>query len=208
MNRKQDGRIEIAEGVSYWRASQEPLSADVGVIEGRRSIWLFDVGSSDGAAEHIQALPGNKNVVLSHFHRDHMGNLDRIAYQRLYQGANTFRYTQNGEIVRGEIWLEDGPELHLFELPSSHAKGCIGLEINGEYAFLGDGAYCMTKQERPAYNVGLLKEEIRVLEGLQAGYFLLSHDETFVHEKEEVLEALKRIYSGREPGNPYIYVQQ
>lgn len=206
MNGKPDGRIVITDSISYWKASEGPLSADVGVVEGKRNIWIFDVGSSDTAAERIQALPGNKNVVLSHFHRDHTGNLERITYQKLYQGANTFRYTKSGELVRGDLWLEDGLELHLFELPSSHAKGCIGMEINGEYAFLGDGTYCMVKQERPVYNVGLLKEEIRVLESLQAGYFLLSHDKAFVHEKGEVLEELKKIYSKGEPGNPYIYV--
>lgn len=203
---KSDERLAITDRISYWKASQKPLSADIGVIEGARNIWIFDVGSSEEAAERIQALPADKKVVLSHFHQDHMGNLERVKYQELYQGANTYRYTKGGEIVHGDLWLEDGLTLHLFELPSSHAKGCVGMEIDGEYAFLGDGTYCMIKQGRPAYNANLLRDEIRVLERLKAKYFLLSHDETFVRDREEILEELKQIYAKREPENSYIFV--
>lgn len=199
-------RVAITHNISYWKASQEPLSADIGVVEGEKNLWIFDVGSSEEAASRIQALPGNKNVVISHFHQDHMGNYGRVAYRELYQGANTFRYTKAGEIVRGDLWLEDGFNIHLFELPSSHAKGCIGMEIDGKYAFLGDGTYCMMKQNRPAYNVNLLQEEISVLERLKARYFLVSHDEAFVRDREEILEELKWIYDMRESGNPYIFV--
>ena len=95
--------------------------------------------------------------------------------------------------------------LHLFELPCSHAKGSIGLEVNEKYAFLGDAAYCMTKDGRPAYNANLLAEEIKVLKGLTAEYFLLSHDKKFVRRKEVVLSWLEGIYGKRDAKNPYIF---
>ena len=39
-------RIYIAEYLSYWKATEAPLSADVGVIEGASGLWLYDVGNS------------------------------------------------------------------------------------------------------------------------------------------------------------------
>lgn len=200
-------RITIADRISYWKARREPLSADIGVIEGDSGFWIYDVGAGDIGAACIRGLSGGKNIVLSHFHADHIGNLEKVTFEKLYQGAYTLRHTQRGEAVRGNLWLEDGSLcMHLFELPSSHAKGCLGLEIDGQYAFLGDGTYCSVRQGRPVYNVGLLQQEIKVLESLRANYFLLSHDEVFVRDREEVLENLKSIYAGRIPGNPYIDV--
>lgn len=200
-------RISIADRLSYWKARREPLSADIGVIEGDGRFWIYDVGAGDIGAACIGSLRGEKNIVLSHFHADHIGNLEKVTFEKLYQGVYTLRHTGRGEAVRGELWVEDGGLcLHLFELPSSHAKGCLGLEIDGQYAFLGDGTYCCVRQGRPVYNAGLLQREIEVLESLQANYFLLSHDEAFIHDREEVLESLKSIYAERTPGNPYIEV--
>ena len=132
-------RIYITKYLSYWKATENPLSADVGVIEGKSGVWLYDVGNSGEAAANINALNGRKNIVLSHFHDDHIGNLPKIRYEQLYQGANTLRYTGTGTAVTEDIYVQDGVQLHLFPLPSSHAKGSLGLEVNETYAFLGDG---------------------------------------------------------------------
>ena len=197
-------RIYITEYLSYWKATDNPLSADVGVIEGESGVWLYDVGNSGEAAENINTLNGKKNIVLSHFHPDHIGNLSSIRYEQLYQGANTLRYTKSGMAVTEDIYLQDGVQLHLFPLPSSHAKGSLGLEVNETYAFLGDGTYSTTKAGRRVYNAGLLLEQIRVLRGLKARWFLLSHDAEYVRSREEVLSRLEAIYKMRNPKESYI----
>ena len=201
-------RIYIAEYLSYWKATEAPLSADVGVIEGASGVWLYDVGNSEKTAAEINALPGRKNIVLSHFHPDHIGNLPKIRYDALYQGANTLRYTGAGTAVTADIYLQDGVQLHLFPLPSSHAKGSLGLEVNETYAFLGDGAYSTRKAGRRVYNAGLLLEQIRVLRGLKARWFLLSHDAEFVRSREEVLSQLEAIYKMRSPKESYIVLSE
>lgn len=201
-------RIQIEDGIAYWKATQNPLSADIGVIEGERNTWLFDVGSSDEAVMCVRGLQKPKMVVLSHFHQDHITNWNRIDGERFYQGAHTFRYTKTGEVVKGHLWMEDGIGLHLFELPCSHAKGSIGLEVNERYAFLGDAVYFTVKNGKTAYNANLLAEEIKVLRNLKAEYFLLSHDKKFVRRKEVVLAQLEGIYAKRNSRNPFIFLEE
>lgn len=202
-------RISIDDRLSYWKASQEPLSADIGVLEGDKYTWIFDVGNGLEAADCIRSLPGPRRAVLSHFHQDHIGNWREAEFETLYQGAHTFRYTGTGEIVRGSLTLEDGVQIRIFEIPSSHAKGCIGMEVDEKYAFLGDATYCTAKntQGRLAYNANLLADEIKVLRTLKAQYFLLSHNDTFVRPKEDVLAELEEIYARRDPQSPYIFLE-
>ena len=195
----------LTDHISYLKATRTPLSADVGVIRGTCFTWLFDVGSSEETADFLQNLPGEKILVLSHFHPDHIANWSRIPHREMYQGVNTYGYTKSGTVVDRELVIEDGISFRLLPLPSSHAKGSLLLAVE-EYAFLGDATYCTNKKGNLVYNAQLLQEELQVLKGLDVRYFLLSHDEVFCHEKEEVIEELTRIYARREKSNSYIVV--
>lgn len=198
-------RIQISERISYWKATENPLSADIGVVEGDKYIWVFDAGDGEEAYECIQSFIRPVNLVVSHFHKDHIGNVKMIDAYNIYQGAHTLKYTSRGGVVHGDIWLEDGARIHLFEIPSGHAKGCIGMEVDEEYAFLGDAIYCAIKNGKPAYNANLLAEQIKVLRSLKSKYFLLSHRERFVCKKEVVLRQLEGIYAKRDAKNAWIY---
>ncbi len=197
--------VKITENISYIKASENPLSADVGIVEGENFVWLFDVGANDFAHTEVNAINKPKNAVLSHFHPDHIGNLDKTKLNEIYQCANTFGYTKRGICVTEDVYIEDGITLHLFPIPSSHAKGSLGLEV-GEYAFLGDAAYSTMKKGKVCYNSSVLKEEIDLLKKLKAKYFLISHDEKFVKTKEEVISELSEIYSKRDPKESYIFL--
>lgn len=197
-------RIKITDQITYWKATQNPLSADIGVVEGNQYTWIFDVGSSETSVKCIDSIVGQKNVILSHFHQDHIGNISKIDFKTLYQGAHTKRYTKAGEVVCKHLEIEDGVKIHLFELPCSHAKGSVGLEVNEKYAFLGDATYPTMKDGKPAYNANLLAEEIKVLQALKAEYVLLSHSEEFVHRKEDVIAKLETIYALRDAQSAYI----
>ena len=195
---------KIADSIFYFPATESPLSADVGIIQCADGVWLYDVGSSDEAAAAIEALSGKKNIILSHFHPDHAGNIDRVSYDRLYAGKFTCKRLGGiGVSVEDHMYFEDG--IHLFPLPSGHAKGCVGLEYGG-YAFLGDAVYASDKDGRIAYNAGLLKELIAVLKSLEASWFLVSHNVPFVKPKTEVMAELEEIYALRSPHEPYIFL--
>ena len=91
--------IRICDRISYIKASEEPLSADVGIVEGDECVWLFDLGCSDDAVNEINSIEKPKNAVISHFHPDHMGNLGRVDIAEVFLGANTFKYAKCGTVV-------------------------------------------------------------------------------------------------------------
>ena len=190
----------INERISYIEATEEPLSVDIGIIRCDDAEWLYDVGNDERS---LAGLDGEYNVVLSHFHQDHTGSLDKVRTGELYVSGETFRHTGWGTVVNGELTIGD---LRIFQIPSSHTKGCLGLEIGNEYAFVGDALYCKAKGGYYAYNSQLLKDEIEVLKALKAPKLLVSHFQGMVRPKDEVIAELEEIYSKREKNNPYIIV--
>lgn len=195
----------ITDYLSYLPASEEPLSADVFFITGQKKTYIFDVGASSEALEEIRRLT-DFVVILSHFHEDHTANLRFLPQGRLYAGRETIRHTGYGQEISQHTFLNDGIALELIPFPSSHAKGCIAVNIEREYALLGDGIYAKSIGGKPAYTVSLLYETIRVLKAMDTKYCLLSHDKKLIYTKEEVLAELEAWYRKREKNNPYIYL--
>lgn len=189
--------IRISDKISYIEATEEPLSADIGIIREDGVTWLYDVG--DG--ESITDIDGSCNVVLSHFHQDHIGNIEKVRAQELFVSKETFAHTHKGTVITESIHIGN---LHIFPLPSSHAKGSLGLEVDGTYAFVGDGLYCRSKDGNYVYNVQLLKEEINVLKNLKAPYLLASHFPGMIRKKEDVIAELEAIYATRTGNDPFI----
>ena len=194
----------LTDSISYFPATESPLSADVGIIRCDDVTWIFDVGSSEEAAAAINGISGKKNVVLSHFHADHSDNIGCVEYGALYAGKYTCSKFDAGMAVEDHMYFENG--IHLFPLSSSHSKGCVGLEYE-DYAFLGDAVYSMKKDGKIAYNAGLLKEMITTLKSINAKWFLLSHSEPFAQPKAEVIAQMEEIYACRINNEPYIFLQ-
>ncbi len=189
--------VFLSDRISYLPGREEPLSADVGIVEGDRYLWLYDVGCGEEVKreilDHIQKSGKEANVIISHFHADHLSNLQYIPIKNLYVSGHTLKYTKAGEVVAEELCLDDGIDLHIFNLPSTHAKGSLCLET-GDYCFVGDGTYCTAKDGKPGYNSQLLKGTIETLEKISAGTLLLSHFEGLARPKSEVLEELHSNY--------------
>ncbi len=192
--------IRISDAISYIGASDNPLSADIGIIRREDGTWLYDVGNGE---KNIAGLDESYRIVLSHFHADHTGNIGRIRAESLYVSRETYDHIGRGEIVREDLRIGG---MHIFPLPSSHTKGGLGLEVDGEYAFVGDGLYSKVKDGFYVYNAQLLKNEIEVLGRLKASKLLVSHFAGLVRDRDEVIEELKLIYSKREKNSPEIRV--
>jgi glyoxylase-like metal-dependent hydrolase (beta-lactamase superfamily II) len=201
---EKNGLRLLTERISYLPASNDPLSADVGLVRGDGAWWIFDAGACGEAARLIERLPGEKNVVLSHFHQDHAGNLGRIVCSRLYCGDFTKKKLRAGIPVTKPLTFDDGIKLTIFPLPSTHVRGALGLAAGEEYVFLGDALYGEQKQGREAYNVNTLRDMITALTALPAKYFLLSHDPDFAVPREKALARLEALYQKRVSGEAYV----
>lgn len=229
--------IKINDEISYLDASDDPISSNVVFIKPKNSqtTWIFDVGMTSLAAQEINAVQGKKIVVISHFHPDHLFNINRISYDELYLSAHTFKYAKKGIVVKNKEFSVDAevslltenslaqvevarltenslaqapqnPKIKIMELPSSHAKGSLMLQY-GDYVFTGDGTYCTIKKGEHVYNANLLFDEIQTLENLDCKYLCLSHERNFVQKKETVLKLHKDIYSRRKANEAYISVE-
>jgi len=210
-------------------SDRSPLSADVYAIRGETAWWIFDVGACDEAADFIDGLPCEaavqsssaqplkKNIVISHFHRDHAFNLSRVKFDNLYVGRETYRHcdetlrARNGVmVVESPMEFDDGMRVRVAPIPNSHAKGSLIMavcapEAADAYAFLGDSTYPTVGHGRPdSYNVQVLLEQIKFLRDYDARYFYMSHRRFIPKEKNSILQVLESYYAMREPNKNLI----
>ena len=190
--------IRISDNISYIEASDNPLCADIGIIKGAEGIWLYDVGNGE---HNIAMLNDSYNIVLSHFHADHAGNIDKIKYESLYVSNETYKHVHDGIIVNENKVIGN---IAIFPIPSSHAKGCLGLMVDDAYAFVGDALYGRVRAGYYTYNVQFLKEEIEVLKAIPAEYLLVSHYKGMVADKSRIIERLMGIYDMRDKNSSEI----
>lgn len=160
----------ISHRIRQISAVSEPLSSDVFIIEGDTRYYVFDVGSSDEAFEALSALDKPATVILSHFHRDHTGNMGRFTPAETLAGARTMKYITGGTLVDAPLTIRDGVEIVVQPCVSPHAPGCLIATVDGEYTFIGDLHYA-----RPGMGQGEAKGMLNVLKTLDTRYFVVSH---------------------------------
>lgn len=203
---------EINNKISYIENGKNPLSSDVIVIKCNDITYLFDVGANGESLSTINDIKGKKEIIISHFHQDHSENLANIKYSKLYTGKYTRRHikcelnSENIIEVEDAIYIatDDGGSISIYPIPSSHAKGCLCMEVDEEYLFVGDAIYPMYKDGKRVYNQQFLKSQIDFLEKINAEKLFLSHDKKPIVSKEVIVAFLKSIYEKREKDNPYI----
>jgi glyoxylase-like metal-dependent hydrolase (beta-lactamase superfamily II) len=207
--------------------SYDPLSADVVAVRGDSAWWIFDVGACDEAVNFINALPRNpvnenaatplkKNIVISHFHRDHLLNVMRdlqgevsLDFDSIYVGAYTSKTFGEIEgvvknVVMEPVSFDDGVKIQILPIPNSHAKGSLALIVD-DYVFLGDATYPMVGHGTPdVYNVQILGEQIKILKSLKSTRFCLSHKRGLVRDKDSVIQFLESVYARRKKNENYI----
>ena len=67
--------VKINDYMSYLPATEDPLSADVGIVYTKAGTFFFDAGSSQEAFDLIENTEGVRHIVISHFHTDHAANI-------------------------------------------------------------------------------------------------------------------------------------
>lgn len=160
----------LIDRVLYLPASDEPLSADVFLIEGDERVYVYDVGSSDEAHEAIASLKKPVTVIISHFHRDHTANLARLAPETLYVGSRTRKQLGQGTVIDAPLTISDGVRLEIRPCVSPHAPGSLILTVNGTHTLIGDLHYA-----RPGTGQGEAKGMWNALRGVDTQFFVPSH---------------------------------
>lgn len=191
-------KLSLTEEISYIKGSENPLSADVIFIKGNTATWIFDVGACEDTLNEINSISGVKNIIISHFHGDHSNNLSKIDYNELYVSKYTYKYTETGTLVDEDLYIDDGVKLHIFKIPSSHEKGCLGLEINEDLILLGDSFYPSRKGGKRSYNVQQIKAQIDLFSSLKGTRVYLSHDKKPIISKTIAIAFLKKTFALRD----------
>ena len=64
--------VAINNLISYISPTENPLSANVVMIQGKDALWLYDVGNHPDIPAIIDTYSNGKkvNAILSHFHED------------------------------------------------------------------------------------------------------------------------------------------
>ena len=232
--------IKLTDRIQYLQVSYEPLSADVVAVRGDSAWWIFDVGACDDAVRFINELPRasadvechngvasfecsnnvvaplKKNIVISHFHRDHLLNVVRhcngevsLDFDAVFLGSHASKVVgevagREKNVVTSPISFDDGVKIQILPMPNSHAKGSLALVVD-DYVFLGDATYPMVGHGTPdVYNVQILGEQIALLKSLAATRFCLSHKRGLVRDKDSVIQFLESVYARRQKNENYI----
>ena len=180
--------IEISSYLSFLPSSKEPLSANVFFIEGDNNTYIFDVGRNDEAYKQIESITKNKVVIISHFHGDHLENINRISFNDLLVGNYTYTHTNKGNIVKDKVFINDGVRLEVLATSSVHSKGSLVVNINNEYCLIGDLVY-----SKPPLNRSLYIQMLKELEKIDTKYFVIGHGEDCVHEAKGYITSLKKV---------------
>lgn len=172
---------KLSDKVSYLESSFNPLSAEVVMIKRNNLTVFYDCGASDEAFELINNCPGDKIVVLSHFHEDHAFNALRLDIP-IYCSKYTLKRIPNG------VLYKQGTDFKIYDFPSFHSKGCLAIYLpNEKLLMIGDGIY--PKDER-YYNLSIINNQIKFLNDLNIDNILISHKKQFIYKKDIVLNFL------------------
>lgn len=182
--------IVLTKKIKYLPASSNPLSADVFFINGDRYCYIFDVGNNDESLYCINQISKEKVIFLSHYHKDHVGNINHITYNDLYVGKKTYEVIGKGEIIEDTLTLNDGIKIEIFHCPSPHTDGSLIINIDNEYSLIADLFFT-----RPPFDMEKAIQLLDFLKHLRTNYFVISHQEDRkIVPKEKLIEELSTYF--------------
>ena len=162
----------ISGKIKYLPATNDPLSADVYCIEGDKYCYVYDVGNDDRSLQYINQIGKEKIVVLSHYHKDHTGNIVGLHYRDLYVGKKTYEVIGKGIIVEDTLTINDGVRIDVSYCISPHTDGSLIITVDNEYTLIADLYFT-----RPPFDKNKAMEMVESLRDIDTKYFVISHQE-------------------------------
>ena len=176
----------IAEKIKYLPSVNNPLSADVYFVEGDTHCYIYDVGNNEDSLHQINQIKKDKTIILSHYHRDHIGNIDDIKYCNLYVGKKTYHTIGKGEIVEDLLTIQAGIKIEIIHCASPHTDGSLIVNIDNEYTLIADLYFT-----RHPFDKEKVMKMLNSLEAIDTKYFVISHQEDVsVVPKEKLIAEL------------------
>ena len=176
----------LAEKIKYLPAVNNPLSADVFFVEGDKRCYIYDVGNNDDSLRYINQVNKEKTIILSHYHKDHVGNIDYIDYCDLYVGKETYQAIGKGIIVEDSFSIQDGVKIEIIHCASPHTDGSLIINIDNEYTLIADLYFT-----RPPFDKEKAIKMVKFLKNIDTQYFVISHQEDAnVVSKEKLIAEL------------------
>ena len=182
----------IGKRIKYLPATNDPLSADVYCIEGDQYCYVYDVGNNENSLHYINQLGKEKVVILSHYHKDHTGNIADLYYRDLYVGKKTYEIIGKGIIVEDTLTINDGVRIDVTFCASPHTDGSLIVTIDNEYTLIADLYFT-----RPPFDEEKAMKMIDFLRNIDTQYFVISHqEEEKVIPKDKLITELS-VYFGQ-----------
>ena len=180
-----DNMNSIGNRIRYIPATNDPLSADVYCIEGNKYCYIYDVGNNDRSLQYVNQISKEKVVVLSHHHKDHVGNIADIHYRDLYVGKKTYEVIGKGIIVEDELTINDGVRIDVIHCTSPHTDGSLIITIDNDYTLIADLYFT-----RPPFDKEKAMKMIDSLRSIDTKYFVISHqeDEKVIPKEKLIVE--------------------
>ena len=176
----------IAARIKYLPATSDPLSADVYFIEGDKYCYLYDVGNDDNSLHYINQISKEKIIVLSHYHKDHTGNIADVHYRDLYVGKKTYEAIGKGIIVEDAFTINDGVKIEIAQCVSPHTEGSLIITVDNEYTLIADLYFT-----RPPFDKDNAMKMLESLRNIDTKYFVISHqEEEKVISKDKLIAVL------------------
>lgn len=177
----------INEKIRYLPATEDPLSADVYFIDGAKYCYIYDVGNNDSSLHHIDQISKEKIIILSHYHKDHVGNIERINYRHLYVGKKTYEAIGKGAIVEDSFTINDGVKIEVIHCISPHTEGSLIVNVDNEYTLIADLYFT-----RPTFDKEKALKMIETLKNIDTKFFVISHmeDEKVISKEKLIVELL------------------
>ena len=181
----------IGKRIKYLPATNDPLSADVYCIEGDQYCYVYDVGNNENSLHYINQLGKEKVVILSHYHKDHTGNIVGLLYRDLYVGKKTYEVIGKGIIVEDTLTINDGVRIDVIHCISPHTDGSLIITVDNEYTLIADLYFT-----RPPFDKEKAMKMIDFLRNIDTQYFVISHQEDEkVIPKEKLIAELSVYFS-------------
>ena len=179
-----DDMNAIGKRIKYLPATNDPLSADVYLIDGDKCCYIYDVGNNENSLQYINQLCKEKVVILSHYHKDHTGNIEGARYRDLFVGTKTYEVIGKGIIVEDAFTINDGVKIDVIHCTSPHTDGSLIVTIDNEYTLIADLYFT-----RPPFERKKAMKMVETLRDIDTKYFVISHQEDEKVIPKEILIA-------------------